>query len=133
MWVKRTEAEIAEARQHQRRSRLKDAAIFGAVVFPIFLFFFTKSESPQRGTLSVPSEEILPRIPFAFVAAIVFAFVRYIWQEKPLPVVICPECEATKYKDSVSECACGGHFEDIELMKYVPEASAGSKGKGVPN
>jgi len=35
------------------------------------------------------------------------------------PMMICPQCEASKYEDGVDQCPCGGHFEMMESMKYV--------------
>ncbi len=35
------------------------------------------------------------------------------------PMMICPQCEASKYEDGVTQCPCGGHFEMMESMKFV--------------
>ena len=119
MWVRRTEAEIAKERQRQRRSRLQGAVIFGTFILLMVLCFFGWRESARRGRFVVPTEEMLSRLPFASVAAILFAFVMYKWERKRLPMMICPKCETTKYKDEVTQCSCGGHFEMMEVMKYV--------------
>ena len=54
------------------------------------------------------------------VAAAVIGFACYRWKDSaPKRVsMICPKCEATKLEDAVNECSCGGHFENLDTMKW---------------
>ena len=118
MWIKRTEAELAEEQQRQRRRRLRAALLGGAFVLVLVTFFFGWREGGRRGRLTVPVRELLSRLPFAVTAGTVCSFILYKWERKR-PTVICPKCETTKYDDGIMQCSCGGHFEPIETMKYV--------------
>jgi len=33
--------------------------------------------------------------------------------------LICPNCGKTKFKDTILQCSCGGHFENAEEMKWT--------------
>jgi hypothetical protein len=118
MWVKRTEFEIAEERRRQRRSRLRAAALFGVFVTLMTALTFGSREIEGRHRFTVPTSEILSRLPFSTVFGAVAAFAIYKFQRQR-PTMICPECEATKHDDGISQCSCGGHFEMMESMKYV--------------
>ena len=118
MWVKRTDAEIAEERERRRRTRLRGAVLFGFFVLFIITCFFGWREAADRSRFTSPVVELLSRLPFALVAAIICAFLSYKLDRKR-PMMICPKCEATKYEDGVTACSCGGRFEKMEMMKYV--------------
>ena len=118
MWVKRTEAEVAEERRRHRRGRLRAAVLFGAFVLLVVMCLFGWQEAGRRGRVVVPVSELLSRLPFAVVAAIICSFLMYKWERKR-PMMICPQCEATKYDDGVTDCSCGGHYELMEGMKHV--------------
>jgi hypothetical protein len=117
MWVKRTEAEIAEERKRQRRGRLREAMLSGAFVL-VTTCLFHWGETDWRGRLIVPADELLSRLPFAAMSGIILAFVLYKC-ERRRPMMVCPKCESTKYEDGVNQCPCGGHFEMMESRKYV--------------
>ena len=119
MWVKRTEVEIAEERRRLQRSRLQSCIFVGVIftTFPTFLFGWR--ESADRGRLAVPADEILTRLPLAMVFGVIAAFVAYKLEKRRPPIMICPQCEATKYMDNTNECSCGGRFERIDVMKHV--------------
>ena len=119
MWVKRTEAEIAQERRRQRRSRLWACALFGAFIMLMLTGLFGWQVAARRGRITVPANELLSRLPYATIAGILCGFVMYKWERKRLPIMICPKCEATKYADSLTQCSCGGQFEMMEVMKYV--------------
>jgi len=118
MWIKRTEAELAEEQRRQRRSRLRAALLFGAFVLLLVTFFFGGREALRRGRFTVPVGELLSRFPFAIAAGAISSFVFYKWERKR-PTMICPKCERSKYDDGVIQCSCGGHYEPMEGMKYV--------------
>ena len=118
MWVKRTEAELAEERRRQHRSRLRVAFLSGAFVLILVTFFCGGREAARRGRFTVPVAELLSRLPFAIAAGAISSFGFYKW-ERERPTMICPKCEATKYEDGVIQCSCGGHYEPMEGMKYV--------------
>ena len=116
MWVKRTEAEIAQEQRRQRRSRLWATAGVSGVILVICLF--VSREAFRRGHVFVPADQLLSRLPFAILAGIISGFVFWKW-ERVRPTMICPDCEVTKYEDGVIDCPCGGHFEKMDMMKYV--------------
>jgi hypothetical protein len=118
MWVKRTDAEVEEERKRERRSRRLGAVLGGIFVLLVVSVFFSRGEAAERGRVAVPVSELLSRLPFAIVAAVICAFLVY-KSDDPRPRVVCPKCEATKYDDGVRDCACGGRFENMETMKYV--------------
>lgn len=113
MWVKRTEAEIAEERKQQRRRRLRAAMLFGAFIFVTFTFYSGR----RHGRLLVHANEILSHLPFAVMVGFIGTLMWYNLERKPM--MICPQCEASKYEDGVTQCPCGGHFEMMESMKFV--------------
>ena len=76
MWVKRTEAELAEERRRQRHGRLRAAIVFGAFVLLLVTFFFGWREAARRGRFTVPVVELLSRLPFAVGAGIIIAASR---------------------------------------------------------
>lgn len=117
MWVKRTEAEIAEERKRQRRGRLRAAMLFGAFVLVMVTCSYGGHSYPHH--LFVPANELTSRLPFAAMSGIICAFAFYKWGGRKRPMMICPQCETTKYEDGVNQCPCGGHFELMESMKFV--------------
>jgi len=118
MWVKRTEPEIAEERQRQRRRHFRQAVTFGAFVFVMLTCLFGWREAGRRGRVVVPVAEYSSRILFAVAGGVVAGLAFFKWNRQRR-MMICPNCEATKYQDAVTECSCGGHFEMMEVMKYV--------------
>lgn len=116
MWIKRTEAEVAEERRRQCRNRAAWSLLPGAFVFLGVLFL--RLERVRRGAATVPDSELLSRVPIAVVAGGIYAIICYRWKQKP-PIMICPHCEAATHDDGVQTCSCGGRFEMIETMKYV--------------
>ena len=118
MWVKRTEFEIAEERRRQRRSRLRAAALLGVFLTLMTALTFGSREIEGRHRFTVPTSEILSRLPLSIVFGAVAALAIYKFQ-RTRPTMICPQCEATKHDDGIRQCSCGGHFEKMEVMKYV--------------
>lgn len=118
MWVKRTELEIAEERRRQRRSRLRVAALVGVFITLMIALTFGWREIEGRHRFTVPTDEILSRLPVSMIfgAVVALAFYKLVRER---PTMICPRCEATKHDDGISKCSCGGHFEMMEGMKYV--------------
>jgi hypothetical protein len=119
MWVKRTEEEIAQEQQRQRRSHLRLTALVGAFVAIILAYCFTSRE--RRGQHIVPADEIPSRIPMAVAFGFVVAFLYYKTEKRVEPMMICPQCETAKYMDNKNECTCGSRFEKMDDMKYVRE------------
>jgi len=118
MWVKRTELEIAEERRRQRRSRLRIAALVGVFITLMIPLMFGWKEIEGRHRFTVPADEILSRLPFSMIfgALVALAFYKCVRER---PTMICSQCETTKHDDGISQCSCGGHFEMMEVMKYV--------------
>ena len=120
MWVKRTEKEIAEEQRRQRNRHFRYAALVWTFVTVILTCVFSSKE--RRGQFVVPRDEILSRIPLVAVLGFVTAFGYYKcekWEKRKRPMMICPQCEATKYMDDTTKCSCGSCFEKMDDMKYV--------------
>ena len=118
MWKERTAAEIAAAQRRQRRSRLRTSAIFGVLIMLLATCLHGGPEAVRDGRFVVPRDELLSRLPFGVFAGSLCAIVVYMLGRKR-PMMICPQCGAAKYEDGLSRCACGGHFEKQEAIRYV--------------
>ncbi|MGA2556189.1 MAG: hypothetical protein ABSG04_07935 [Verrucomicrobiota bacterium] len=118
MWVKRTESELAEERRRRRRSRLRGSALCGLLVTTAGAFFYSWGEAGNRERSPVPLNELPTRLPGCLVFGVLAAALIYKFERKR-PVMICPNCEATKYDDNLFQCSCGGRFEKLEEMKHV--------------
>jgi len=70
MWVKRTEFEIAGERRRHRRSRLRAAALFGVFVTLMTAFTFGSREIEGRRRFTVPTSEVLSRLPPSLLSAL---------------------------------------------------------------
>ena len=89
MWVKRTESEIAEERRRQGRSRLRAAALFGVFLTLVTALTFGSREIEGRHRFTVPTSEILSRLPLSIVFGAVAALAIYKFQ-RTRPTMICP-------------------------------------------
>src|SRR4051812_46966055 len=76
-----------------------------------------------RGRLGLSNfvslEDVLRRLPLAFVVTPIFTYFFSKILPKKAKTMICRDCETTKRDDSVSECSCGGRFEDLDTLKWV--------------
>lgn len=127
MWVKRTDVEIAEERERRYRSKVRAAITVGLLVLVSGTCFFPSSIYLMEGRLLVPTSEYPSRLPFFLGLAIIIGVLWY-YGTHTRPLMICPQCEITKYEDGVTNCACGGRFEKMETMKYVAEPDGTAKG-----
>jgi hypothetical protein len=119
MWIKCTEEEIVAAKSKAKRKRLYLAIFIGVLCFA-FITFTHGKWSYRYGSFSVTLKEMPFRLPFGIIAGIVIAWLFYRRLKKAnITTVICLNCGKTKYEDAESECACGGHFEDVITMKWV--------------
>jgi hypothetical protein len=115
MWVKRTMPEIADERERLRRGRVRSAIFFSALMLVVVMGIC----GPRGAHYFVSSmREFLIRFPVALLPAGIFGIGTYYFSRKR-SVMICPNCEATKYDDGAITCSCGRRFEKIEEMKYV--------------
>jgi len=118
MWVERTESEVAEARQRQRRDKLRAASVFGGFTTVLVTFFYGWGDAWAEGRVTVPADQFLYRLQLAVVCGAICTLFYYKFERKRA-MMICPKCEVTKYDDKLTECSCGGHFHKFEDMKYV--------------
>lgn len=72
----------------------------------------------NQGRVFVPAREILPRLPGTIALGAVFGLLSYIFNQRKKPTVVCPKCGTVKYADDSPQCSCGGHFENIDDMKW---------------
>lgn len=128
MWIKRTETEMLEHRKRQRRKRLLEAIAGGLLVLLIVTFLFEWRGS--SGPFKVPMEELLSRLAWAALAAILSGFVIYRLDRFQAPMMVCPKCEITKHEDGEDKCSCGGRFELMETMKQVNANTAAGSAPG---
>jgi hypothetical protein len=118
MWVKRTDEEILAAKIQSKRLRRYGAIVIGVIVCALITFFRGRGWSAHYASNRVPLDEIPTRLPLAFVFGFLFGWFFY-RRPSRRRTVVCPKCEKTKFEDSQWDCPCGGHFEDVETMKWV--------------
>jgi len=118
MWVKRTDAEILTGKDQAKRFRRYGAIAIGVAVCAFFTFVRSRRWSIHFSSSHVPSDDIPSRLPLAAIFGILCAWFFYRSPSRQ-KTVICPKCEKTKNEDSLWDCSCGGHFEDLETMKWV--------------
>ena len=120
MWIKRTDQEIAAVRAKARRKR-----IFVAAAFTILCFIsITVGHGRYRRYRNHSADESFDNSPANLLFVIpIMALVGWCsYRFQPLgkrKVVVCAKCESTKYADAQPDCPCGGHFEDLDTMKWV--------------
>jgi hypothetical protein len=120
MWIKQTPEEIAVTRQARRRGWSRGSLLFGSIIF--LLVLFTNGRHSRSGQFFVAGYLYPRRLGISIIAGIVCGlFHRYF--DKKVPTVVCPKCGAVKYQDECLQCKCGGHFENIEEMKWQKEKS----------
>lgn len=110
--MKRTDEEILAARVRAKRRRLYGSVIVAIVSCILFAFYRTRYS--YRPLAQIPS-----RLPLSALLGVSFACLFYYSRSRRNRTMICPKCEETKVDDGISDCSCGGHFEDIETMKEV--------------
>ncbi len=72
--------------------------------------------------------EMFDSIPCALLIGLIVGLIAYgfLFRENPPPqsTLMCSKCETTKFEDGDYECPCGGHFVDINTMKWVEDKSS---------
>jgi hypothetical protein len=118
MWVKRSPEEMEAVKCKNHFWRIRTAILFGLILVALTALCFGGFEGFRRGRVLVPFDEILQRLPLSLIFGAIGAFLFYKFDRRK-PSVVCPQCEATKFRDGVFECACGGRFEDMDEMKWT--------------
>jgi hypothetical protein len=118
MWVKRTKQELAAAKLEAKRGRRFLAILLGGVLCLGFTFLHGKYWSRRYSSVFVSLDEVPHRLPFSLVGGVLAGFLFYLSKPASRKTVVCPRCDKTKWQDSQMECSCGGHFEDIETLKW---------------
>jgi ribosomal protein L37E len=117
MWVKRTPEEIATTKDERNRSRIRGSIFFGVFMF-LSTLIINSSRWRSAPRLSFTStDEMARRLPACILFAVFFGLLWFFLYKKKA-TVICPKCGKTKYEDDSQQCSCGGHFENIEEMKW---------------
>ena len=121
MWVKMTTEEMAASRRRKIRSKLFDDVIM--TLFATTVVSFIPSWRENQNLHFRPLGEAVGRFAIGVVPVFVlFVILRRFEGRKPVPTMICPKCEATKFFDGNSACPCGGSFEFLETMTWRNEA-----------
>jgi hypothetical protein len=124
MWVKRTQKEFedykARAIARDKRVRIITAICIGLVACLGSAFFHERGWASRYPSNRVPVNDVPNRLPFALIAGMVVGSICYLTtKERRQQTVICSRCKKTKTADVQTECSCGGHFEDIDTMRWV--------------
>ena len=118
MWLKRTPEKVADVKRKQRLERIRISVVVGLLMTLMISLLFGWGEAYYRGRIFVPLDEIVNRLPFSLLVGLIAGVVCFL----PGPrkrTVVCPKCDTTKYVDGSLDCSCGGHFEDMDEMKWV--------------
>ena len=67
---------------------------------------------------SISFNEIVSRIPLFIVLGFIVGIINYRFALRSDRQLVCPKCGAIKFSDNILQCSCGGHFENIEEMKW---------------
>ncbi len=118
MWVKRTNEEIVATKSRAKRSRIYLAIFMGVFGCVMIALFHGRGWSTRYASSHVPLDEVPSRIPFSIVGGTILGWCTYRFFPRQRTLV-CPKCEKAKNDDSQLECPCGGHFEDMESMKWI--------------
>jgi hypothetical protein len=118
MWVKRTPEEIAMAKCERNRGRIRGSIFLGVFTFMLTLFLngFSRRSAPKP--FFTTTEELQGRLPISVIGGIVCGLLYFFANKGSTPTVVCPKCDTIKSPDGNFQCKCGGHFENIEEMKW---------------
>jgi len=119
VWIKKTAAEIADGQQKKRRQRVQSAMLFAILTTVPMIFIFGFWQAAESGRMLVPLRAIPGRVLTVLPVGIILGILYYALLSRKIPVMICPKCGASKNRDSVATCECGGMFENLDTMKWV--------------
>jgi len=123
MWVKKSPDELRKS--FSKKRRILGALALGTMIFLMCVFTngggigYVRTRAYFKHQLS----DIVDSVPIALLISTITGLISYwlLFRENPSPngVLLCPKCEKTKFDDGKLPCECGGHFEDIQTMKWV--------------
>ncbi len=119
MWVKRTEKEILDAKAQPKRPRIRNVMLVSLFAGLMVTFLRGGDWVFHSTSPFVSAAEIPGRLPFSVFAGISAGLIFYLFPPIRRKTFVCPKCGKTKFADSEADCDCGGHFENIETMKWV--------------
>ena len=116
MWVKRTPEEIVMAKRKHLSTRIRTAVFMGVLVAVLCAFVSggVKFHAPR----AISFNEIVSGIPLSIVLGIIVGIISYWFALRSDRQLVCPKCGVIKFSDNILQCSCGGHFENIEEMKW---------------
>src|ERR1700733_2968424 len=115
MWIRRTPEEISKAKREHRSIRIKSAIFLGGVVAIITAFLYGgKFHAPQL----ISFNQVISRILFSIILGVIMGIISYWFALREDRQLVCQKCGKVKFRDGILECPCGGHFENIEEMKW---------------
>jgi uncharacterized paraquat-inducible protein A len=117
MWKKRTVQEIAEVRSQAKQTKKLQAFLIGIGVTFLFTIFRGRGWSQNHASRFVSLDEMPARLLITIPFGALFGL--FFYRSRRQRTMVCPRCEAVKQEDDKPDCTCGGHFEDIEEMKWV--------------
>ncbi len=127
MWVKKSKEEPQKSMS--QKSRMRASLSVAALCFILITTFRGIIGYGATGQLFHYFYEIADRTPVALLISSAIGLTIY-WlsgKKSAAPkgeTLMCPKCEATKFDDGDYECPCGGHFEDLNTMKWVEDKSS---------
>jgi len=122
MWVKRTAEKMEAVVRVKRSQRVRYAIVAGLITAVPYEFFFGGAQADKWHTYVVPGDQLLSRLPLAIIVGACFGLITFkVLLRSKREYWVCTKCEATKYADGVVECSCGGRFENLDEVKFIPE------------
>jgi hypothetical protein len=122
-WVTLTPMEINEASRKRQRGRVMAAVLVGSLTCgPILLsssdLFAKIREEHSHPPHFEPSALISHGLPRAVLFGLIGVYFYFLICRPGKSKMICTKCGAAKWEDGASQCKCGGHFEDMNNVKW---------------
>jgi hypothetical protein len=129
MWVKKSPEELRKS--FSKKRRLLGALAFGTMLFLMCVFTNGKGWVRTGSFFKHQLSDMVNSVPIALLISTITGLISYwlLFRETPSPngVLLCQKCEKTKFDDGTLDCPCGGHFEDIQTMKWVTHSEPSQK------
>lgn len=116
MWVRKSPQEVSESKWRCHWRRVTDALGYGLLAGIARLFI---SGGRLHGIeLHFSIGDIRSDAFSAVILGAFTAIVLYLFELLKHKRVVCPRCGKTEDKGNSGLCSCGGHFENLDDMKW---------------